>query len=101
VAYELGQKETMASLTLQIREVGRAFCRQTWMEALNAAGVDSSSKLRELSKIMYPSALGGIAISSTMESGLARNDKGPNEKKDRTGEPKEKEFVEQDFYNFM
>ena len=79
------------------------------MEALNAAGVDSSSKLREPSKIMYPSALEGIASSSTLESSLIRNDKGPKkgndkgpkEKKDKIGEPKEKEFVEQDFYNFM
>ena len=70
------------------------------MEALNAVGVDSSSKLREPSKIMYPLALGGIASSSTLESGPAGNDKGPKEKKDKTGEPKEKESVEQDFYNF-
>ena len=36
-AYELGQKETLASITLQIRDLGREFCLQVWIEALNAA----------------------------------------------------------------
>ena len=110
--YEMGQKETTTSLTLQIRELGRDFCCQTWMEALNAAEVDSSSKLREPFEIMYPSALGGIVSSSTLELGPVepvsqplpkkeRNDKGPKEKKDKTEEPKEKESIEQDFYNFI
>lgn len=82
------------------------------MEALNAAEVDSSSKLREPFEIMYPSALGGIVSSSTLELGPVepvsqplpkkeRNDKGPKEKKDKTEEPKEKESIEQDFYNFI
>ena len=36
-AYELGQKETLASITLQIKDLGREFCLQVWIEALNAA----------------------------------------------------------------
>uniref|UniRef100_A0A7N2LQK4 Uncharacterized protein n=1 Tax=Quercus lobata TaxID=97700 RepID=A0A7N2LQK4_QUELO len=57
-------KETSASLTLQMRDLGREFCYQVWAKALNAAGVDSSSKLRDPSKIVYPSALSGEASSS-------------------------------------
>ena len=61
---------------------------------------------------MYHSALGGIVSSSTLESGplgpvsqplpkKERNDKWPKEKKEKTEEPKEKESIEQDFYNFI
>ena len=54
IAFEQGQKETEAHLKSQLLVVCRSFCLQTWIEALNAAGVDSNSELRNLEKAFYP-----------------------------------------------
>ena len=35
----------------------RAYCAQTWEEALNQAGVEASSELRRPERIIFPSAL--------------------------------------------
>nr|POF02846.1 hypothetical protein CFP56_10904 [Quercus suber] len=55
--YDLGQKETAAHLKSQILVVCRDFCLWTWNEALNAVGVDPSSKLRNPEKVFYPLAI--------------------------------------------
>nr|POE50398.1 hypothetical protein CFP56_35571 [Quercus suber] len=100
-AYKLGQKETSASLTLQIRDLGHGFYLKVWIEALNATGVDSSSDLKDPSKIIYPSTLRGKASSSTSASGPAElasqpppkkegNDEGPLGKGDKAREQKKK-----------
>ena len=57
IAFEQGQKETDAHLKSQLLVVCRSFCLQTRIEALNAAGVDSNSELRNLEKAFYPSAI--------------------------------------------
>ena len=53
-----------AHLTTQLRDVAWAFCFEVWGEALNAAGVNVDSELREADKVYYPQAL-CIALSST------------------------------------
>ena len=35
----------------------RAYCTQTWEEALNQAGIEASSELRKLENIVFPLAL--------------------------------------------
>lgn len=57
VAFEEGQKGTEAHLKSQILMVCRSFCLQTWVEALNATGVDPSSELRNPEKLFYPPAI--------------------------------------------
>ena len=42
---------------LPISAVCRAYCTQTWEEALNQAGVEASSGLRKLESIIFPLAL--------------------------------------------
>ena len=55
--FDLGQKETKAYLKSQIPVVCRSFCLWTWIKALNAIGVDLSSKLRNPEKVFYPLAI--------------------------------------------
>ena len=50
--YDQGQKKTEA-----LAFVCRSFCLQTWIEALNATGVDLASKLRNLERAFYPPAI--------------------------------------------
>ena len=45
------------SLTAQLRDVACAFCLEVWAQALNAAGVDTESKLHTPDKVYYPPAL--------------------------------------------
>ena len=37
--------------------VCRAYCTQTWEEALNRVGIDASCELRKLEDIIFPPAL--------------------------------------------
>nr|POF16799.1 hypothetical protein CFP56_66198 [Quercus suber] len=54
--YEQGQKETKSHLKSQILVAYHSFCLQTWVEALNAAGVDPFSELRNSEKgVLSPS----------------------------------------------
>uniref|UniRef100_A0A7N2MQ43 Uncharacterized protein n=1 Tax=Quercus lobata TaxID=97700 RepID=A0A7N2MQ43_QUELO len=62
--YDLGQKETAAHLEFQITTVCRGFCLQSWTEALDAAGVDPTSKLRDLERVFYPLAIRTKAATS-------------------------------------
>ena len=54
--YDLGKNEIEAHLKSQILAVCRGFCLRTWTKALNVAGVDPFSELRNLEKVFYPSA---------------------------------------------
>ena len=54
VAYNLGQTETEAHLKAQLVVVCRGFRLRTWVEALNVAGLDQSSELRNPEKVVYP-----------------------------------------------
>ncbi|KAK9990323.1 hypothetical protein SO802_025308 [Lithocarpus litseifolius] len=57
MAYNQGQKETETHLKSQLPVVCRIFCLQTWIEALNVAGVDSNSELRNPNRAFYPPAI--------------------------------------------
>ena len=55
--YDVGVVETEDALRAEVPAVCRAYCAQTWEEALNQAEVEASSKLRKLESIIFPSAL--------------------------------------------
>ena len=55
--YDIGVAETEDTLRAEVPAVCRAYCAQTWEEALNQAGVEASSRLRKPDSIIFPSAL--------------------------------------------
>ena len=55
--YDVGVVETEDALQAKVSAVCRAYCAQTWEEALNRAGVKASSGLRRPESIIFPSAL--------------------------------------------
>ena len=55
--YNVGVAETEDALRAEVPAVCRAYCAQTWEEALNQAGVEASSGLRRPESIIFPSAL--------------------------------------------
>ena len=65
--YDVGVAETEDALRVEVPAVCRAYCTQTWEEALNRAGIEASSKLRKLENIVFPLAL---QISSQKEVAL-------------------------------
>ena len=55
--YDVGVPETEDALWAEVPAVCRAYCAQTWEEALNQAGVEASSELRRPERIIFPSVL--------------------------------------------
>ena len=55
--YDVGVAETEDALRAEVPAVCRAYCTQTWEEALNRAGIDASSELRKLENIIFPPSL--------------------------------------------
>ena len=55
--YNVGVAETEDALRAEVPAVCRAYCAQTWEEALNQVGVEASSELRRPESIIFPSAL--------------------------------------------
>ena len=55
--YDVGVVETEDALRAEVPVVCRAYCTQTWEEALNRAGIDASSELRKPENIVFPLAL--------------------------------------------
>ena len=55
--YDVGVAETEDALRAKVPAVCRAYCTQTWEEALNRAGINASSELRKLENIIFPLAL--------------------------------------------
>ena len=55
--YDVGVAETEDTLRAEVPAVCRAYCAQTWEEALNQAGIDVSSELRKPENIVFPLAL--------------------------------------------
>ena len=55
--YDVGVVETEDALRAEVPAICRAYCTQTWEEALNRVGIDTSSKLRKLENIIFPPAL--------------------------------------------
>ena len=55
--YDVGVAETEDALKAEVPAICRAYCTQTWEEALNQAGIDASSELRKSENIIFPPAL--------------------------------------------
>ena len=55
--YDVGVAETEDTLRAEVPAMCRAYCAQTWEEALNQARVEASSELRKPESIIFPSAL--------------------------------------------
>ena len=55
--YDVGVAETKDALRAEVPAVCRAYCAQTWEEALNLAGIDASSELRKPENIFFLPAL--------------------------------------------
>ena len=55
--YDVSVAETEDALRAEVPAVCRAYCAQTWEEALNQAGVEASSGLRRAESIIFPLAL--------------------------------------------
>ena len=55
--YDVGVAETEEALRAEVLAVCRAYCTQTWEEALNQVGINASSELRTPENIIFPSAL--------------------------------------------
>ena len=55
--YDVGVAETEDALRAEVLTVCRAYCAQTWEEALNQVGVEASSELRKPERIIFPLAL--------------------------------------------
>ena len=51
--YDVGVAETEDALWAEVPAVCRAYCAQTWEEALNQAGIEASSELRKLENIIF------------------------------------------------
>ena len=49
--------ETEDALRAEVPAICRAYCAQTWEEALNRAGIGASSELRKPKNIFFPPAL--------------------------------------------
>ena len=55
--YDVGVAETEDALRVEVPAVCRAYCAQTWEEALNQAGIEAFSELRRPERIIFPPAL--------------------------------------------
>ena len=51
--YDVGIAETEDTLRAEVPAMCRAYCTQTWEEALNQAGIEASSELRKLEKFSF------------------------------------------------
>ena len=55
--YDVDVAKTEDSLRAEVPAVCRAYCTQTWEEALNRAGINASSEPRKPENIVFPLAL--------------------------------------------
>ena len=55
--YDVGIAETEDALRAEVPAICRAYCTQTWEEALNRVGIDTSFELRKPENIIFPPAL--------------------------------------------
>ena len=63
--YDVGIAKTEDALRAEVPTMCRAYCIQTWEEALSRAGIEASSELRKPKNIVFPPAL---QISSQKEA---------------------------------
>ena len=55
--YDVGVAETEDALRAEVPAICRAYCTQTWEEALNRAGIDASFEQRRPENIFFPPAI--------------------------------------------
>ena len=55
--YDVGVAETEDALRAEVPSVCRAYCAQTWEEALNRVGIDAFSELRKSENVFFPLAI--------------------------------------------
>ena len=55
--YDVGMAETEDAVRAKVPAVCRAYCAQTWEEALNRAGIDASFELQKPENIFFPPVL--------------------------------------------
>jgi len=53
-SYERGVEDTEIRLAEEVARVCRDYCIDTWIEALNSAGVPANSELRKAESIIFP-----------------------------------------------
>ena len=75
--YDVGVAETEDTLQAKVLAVCRAYCTQTWEEALNQAGIEASSELRKPENIVFPLALQILNQKKGSSSCFPANQKGP------------------------
>ena len=56
-SYDVGVAKTEDALRAEVPAVCRAYCAQTWEEALNRAVIDASSELRKPKNVFFPPAI--------------------------------------------
>ena len=56
-AYERGMEDAEKRLAKEVAEVCRDYCFETWVEALNHAGVPVDSKLRKAESVFFPEVI--------------------------------------------
>ena len=66
-SYDIGIAETEDTLRAEILTVCRAYCAQTWEEALNRAGVEASSELRRPKNVYFPPTIRASNLPSNQE----------------------------------
>nr|POE97558.1 hypothetical protein CFP56_17077 [Quercus suber] len=52
-SYELGVQETEVRLANELAKVCKDYCKEVWLEALNLAGVPTTSEWREARNVYY------------------------------------------------
>ena len=53
-SYECGVEETEKRLAKKVAEVCRNYYTESWIEALNNAGVPADSELRKVERLFFP-----------------------------------------------
>ena len=70
-SYNLRVEETEVQLTEELVKVCRDYCKETWMEALNLAGVPADLEWRQAGSVYYPSNIHEIPTDLPPPSALA------------------------------
>ena len=68
--YVVGVARIEVALRAKVPVVYRACCAQTWVEALNWAGVEASSELRRPENIFFPPAIRVSGLSSNQKEAI-------------------------------
>ena len=71
--------ETEDALRAEVPVVCRAYCAQTWEEALNRAGIDDSFELRRPENIFFPPAIRAAGSASGQKEAAPPVTKSPED----------------------